>query len=507
MSTEPVEILRRHLGYPSFRPGQEDLVRAVLQGRDALGILPTGGGKSVCYQVPALALGGLTLVVSPLISLMEDQVARAGRAGLRAAHLSAGLASSVKRSRLAAAGSGRLDMLFVAPERLEMSSFLAALRPADVRLLAVDEAHCISEWGHDFRPSYRKIGRLRGRLRCPVMALTATATPRVREDVSTSLGLRNPHVEVRSFDRPNLSWWVRQGGSLAERVRDIHRLLRRVGGTTIVYAPTRRAVEDVRDGLAGLGIRVEAYHAGLEAAERTLVQERFMGGACRAVVATNAFGMGIDKPDVRLVVHLQLPGTLEAYYQEAGRAGRDGEPAMCVALSGPGDGRLAAGFVDRAQPRAGTLRRLLAALRAGSAGDGVVSTTSTQLARALGRGSTVQDAAAALAALERCGGVRLVSGRPEEGEGTDAPPSGFLPVQVGVRTRVDLSVARHLRRAAVAKLRAVRRYAGTRGCRRRALLGYFGEQAPRRCDGCDRCCGQPERKFPTAQSLKPWIGT
>jgi ATP-dependent DNA helicase RecQ len=507
VSREPVEILRRHFGYPSFRPGQEALVRTVLEGRDALGVLPTGGGKSVCYQVPALALGGLTLVVTPLISLMEDQVARAGRAGLRAAHLSAGLPASLKRSRLAAAGCGQLDVLFVAPERLEMSSFLAALGSADVRLLAVDEAHCISEWGHDFRPSYRKIGRLRGRLGCPVMALTATATPRVRQDVSSSLRLRDPHVEVRSFDRPNLSWWVRQGGSPAARVREVHRLLRAVRGTTIVYAPTRRAVEAVRDALAGRGVRVEAYHAGLEAAERTLVQERFMEGACRAVVATNAFGMGIDKPDVRLVVHLQLPGTLEAYYQEAGRAGRDGHPALCVALSDPRDGRLAAGFVDRAHPRARTLRRLFLALRQRSAGDGVASATSTELARALGRASTPQDVAGALAALERCGAVRLLSGRPEEDEGTDPPSSGFLPFQVGVRTRVDLSVARHLRRAAVAKLRAVRGYAGTRGCRRRALLGYFGERAPRRCDGCDRCRGQPGREFLTAQSLMPWNGT
>ncbi|MBM4185066.1 MAG: DEAD/DEAH box helicase [Gemmatimonadetes bacterium] len=239
MAPDPVALLQQHLGHPAFRPGQEDLVRAVLAGRDALGILPTGGGKSVCYQVPALALGGLTLVVTPLVSLMEDQVGRAQRAGLRAAHMSANQPADTRRTTLVAAVERRLDVLFVAPERLELEAFRDAIGRADVRLLAVDEAHCISEWGHDFRPSYRRIGVLRSALSCPTLALTATATPAVRDDVLGSLGLDRPLVVVRSFDRPNLSWFVLPGRSAEERISATYALLRSTPGCAIVYAPTR----------------------------------------------------------------------------------------------------------------------------------------------------------------------------------------------------------------------------------------------------------------------------
>ena len=205
---DPVLLLRRHLGYPAFRPGQEDLVRAVLAGRDALGILPTGGGKSVCYQVPALALPGVTLVLTPLVSLMEDQVGRAREAGLAAAHLSAAQGRDARRTVENRLRRGDLDVLFVAPERLEQPRFLELIRGVDIRLLAVDEAHCIAEWGDDFRPAYRRIGEVRSLLRCPVLALTATATPRVREEILSSLALRRPKVVVKSFDRPNLAWSV-----------------------------------------------------------------------------------------------------------------------------------------------------------------------------------------------------------------------------------------------------------------------------------------------------------
>ncbi|HSG49915.1 MAG TPA: RecQ family ATP-dependent DNA helicase, partial [Longimicrobiales bacterium] len=372
---DPRALLARHLGYADFRPGQEDLVRAVLAGRDALGVLPTGGGKSVCYQVPALALGGLTLVVTPLVSLMEDQVRRATDAGLRAAFLSAGQPTALKRETVERARSGALDVLFVAPERLGLPGFVASLGPERIALLAVDEAHCISEWGHDFRPAYREIGRCRSLIGAPVLALTATATPHVREDVAASLALRDPLLVVRSFDRPNLSWAVVDDVPGTPRVVRVGRLLRRIRGTAIVYAPTRNAVEDTRDALAGLGVVTESYHAGLSATERTRVQGAFMAGACRVVVATNAFGMGIDKADVRLVAHIQLPGTLEAYYQEAGRAGRDGAPSWCVAFRGRGDGALARSFVEGGHPPVRVLRRLHRALwkRADAWGEVVVS--------------------------------------------------------------------------------------------------------------------------------------
>jgi ATP-dependent DNA helicase RecQ len=488
VSPDPVLLLRRHLGYDAFRPGQEDLVRAVLAGRDALGILPTGGGKSVCYQVPALALGGLTLVVTPLVSLMEDQVGRARGAGLRAAHLSAAQSIGERKARLVEATTGRLDILFVAPERLELAAFREALAGADVRLLAVDEAHCISEWGHDFRPAYRRIGVLRAALACPTLALTATATPAVRDDVLGSLALTRPLVVVRSFDRPNLSWSVRRGRAFAERVVGTYALLRRLPGSAIVYAPTRRAVERVRDGLANRGLATEASHAGLPGPERSRVQAAFMEGACRVVVATNAFGMGIDKSDVRTVVHVQLPGTLEAYYQEAGRAGRDGGPARCIAFHERRDRRLSRLFVDRTHPPSRALRSLHRRLRRHADREGIVPLDHPELswAERLVEEWVSDTGAGMLAALERVGAVARLSN-------WVAPASGVSSRgrALGVRRRIDPEPAIRLRRAALAKVDAVQAYARARGCRRRALLRYFGEEAPPRCGSCDRCGVEP----------------
>ena len=502
---DPLVLLRRHFGYPGFRPGQEELVRAVLAGRDALGVLPTGGGKSVCYQVPALALGGLCLVVTPLVSLMEDQVRRAREAGLRADFLSAGQDAATRRTVLQAARARGAGALFVAPERLGIPAFREALAGADVRLLAVDEAHCISEWGHDFRPAYRRIGALRDAFAAPLLALTATATPRVRDDVTASLRLRDPLRVVKSFDRPNLAWAVRPGGPVSERARSVHRLLRRVRGPAVVYAPTRKAVDHVRDALAAFGTVAEAYHAGLPASERTRVQGAFMDGACRVVVATNAFGMGIDKADVRMVAHIQLPSTLEAYYQEAGRAGRDGAPAWCVAFHGRRDGALGRTFLDRAHPPERRLARLHGVLRRLADARGVARLTLGEASAALGRGALPEDAWAGMMALERCGAVRWLDGGPGPADGTGEPSDGSLLFRVGVRNRVDLAPAARLRRVSHTKLQAVRGYARTRGCRRRAVLAYFGEEAPPRCGGCDRCLRGSASQPLLEDSPVPWI--
>jgi ATP-dependent DNA helicase RecQ len=475
------------------------LVRAVLEGKDALGVLPTGGGKSVCYQIPALALGGLTLVVTPLVSLMEDQVARARAAGLRAAYLSAQQPVGRKREILAGARSGTLDIVFVAPERLELEAFRAVVAASDVRLLAIDEAHCISEWGHDFRPSYRRIGGVRDVLRCPTLALTATATPSVREDIVATLHLVDAFSVVRSFDRPNLSWSVLPGGSGRQRASATYRILRRQPGCAVVYAPTRRAVDRIRDALAGRGLVAEAYHAGLAAEERSRVQTSFMEGRCRVVVATNAFGMGIDKADVRTVIHIHLPGTLESYYQEAGRAGRDGDPASCIAFYAQGDRRLSTAFVDRTHPPPRRLRRVHRTLRRLADRDGVVARdalTHPRLAT-LFREWAAGAGTGALAALERVGTLRpIVSGGAGSGErgpdsvesgGTGTPTGGSQTTAFGVRRRLDLASAGRLRGRALEKVDAVQRYARDRECRRKALLGYFGEAAPSRCGKCDLC--------------------
>jgi ATP-dependent DNA helicase RecQ len=326
--------LRTHFGYHTFRAGQERAVTSVLAGRDTLVVLPTGGGKSLCYQVPALVLPKLTVVVSPLISLMKDQVDALVARGLPAAFVNSTLTSSQVGDRLTRAQRGEIKLLYVAPERFDAGRTAERLRDIGVSLLAIDEAHCISEWGHDFRPSYLRIGTVRDRLGAPpTVALTATATPEVRRDIVKQIGLRNASVIVTGFDRKNLHFHV-----VPTRTEDdkddalVDALRRRDDGAIVVYASTRKAVERVANVVARARIPAAAYHAGLDDAHRQEVQDDFMSERVRVIVATNAFGMGIDKPNVRLVVHHAMPGTLEAYYQEAGRAGRDGGHSDCVLL-------------------------------------------------------------------------------------------------------------------------------------------------------------------------------
>ena len=343
-------VLQHHFGFPSFRPGQRELVEAAVEGRDALGILPTGGGKSLCYQVPALLLPGLTVVVSPLISLMADQLRRAQEIGMAAAALHSGLSRAQRRKVEDTAVAGELRVLLLAPERLDSPGFRPLLKRLRVSLLVVDEAHCISCWGHDFRPSYRKLGEVRRRLDVPVLALTATATPRVRREIEAILGMREPYRQIGSFDRSNLLWAVRSATGERERNDRLYHLVSSFQGARLIYAATRRRVERIRSAMARRGQPAHAYHAGLPGDERDRVQEYFLTDRRPLVVATNAFGMGIDRSDVRLVAHDQLSGSLEDYYQEAGRGGRDGEPALCVALHGPVDGRIHRSFLDRTHP-------------------------------------------------------------------------------------------------------------------------------------------------------------
>ena len=485
MSATPADarrILQAHFGFSSFRDGQERLVGAALAGRDALGVLPTGGGKSLCYQVPALALPGLTLVLSPLISLMEDQTQRALSASIPAAFITSALSAHERRTVLRRVLAGGIKLLFVAPERLETPGFMDTLGTAGVSLIAVDEAHCISEWGHDFRPSYRRLGVLRRKLTAPVMALTATATPRVRQDILDVLSLNRPIRIVGSFDRPNLGWYVARADGHSAKLSAIRRLARSESGAAVIYAGTRRVVETIRSDLARLGMSTAAYHAGLEPEARSRVQEGFLTGRTRKIVATNAFGMGVDKSDVRLVLHYQMPATLESYYQEAGRAGRDGDAARCVALWGEDDQRLHRAFLDRSRPPIRLLKRAVRTIRrtvgAGKRGLAEVG----QLLSATG--CTEEDLWTLLASLERLDVVR-VYGRPKEaGAGPD--PTGPI-LDLGVRASgPDWSRAQRLREAGAEALRAVREYATTPECRRRALLGYFGDDAPT-CGGCDVC--------------------
>jgi ATP-dependent DNA helicase RecQ len=435
--------LLQHFDFPDFRPMQRRVIQSVLAGRDTLAVLPTGGGKSVCFQVPALLLDGLTVVVSPLLSLMQDQVEAARRRGLAAAALNSTQEARERGEVLQAIRDRSLKLLYASPERLEKLAGSLVGMGTHIDLLAVDEAHCISEWGHDFRPSYRGLLAARIRLgRPPVVALTGSATPEVRRDIATSLRLGRAgrwDLHLDSFDRPNLWFGVERVTSDKARFQSLLALLAPRRGTAIVYAPTRRITEGLALSLHHAGFRSAAYHAGLDRERRHEVLHQFLSGRLDVVTATSAFGMGIDKPDVRVVVHWMVPPTPESYYQEAGRAGRDGEAARCVLLFAQGDPELHRRQLDVTFPAERVVRQAWV--------DSAV----------LGRlPSNVR------ASVER---LRKELG-PEQG----AP---------------DWKRVRERRKRAEARISAMERYATTSRCRRGELLRYFGETLTE-CRGCDR---------------------
>lgn len=321
--TPALDSLKRHWGYDAFRPGQDEVVKAVLEGKEVLVLFPTGGGKSLCFQVPATVLPGLTLVISPLVALMQDQVDALIRMGVPATFINSTLSQREVEQRLINARNGMYKLLYCAPERLETPLFIRNAPLLNISLVAIDEAHCISEWGHEFRPPYR---RIRPNLQPLLpdarwMALTATATPLVKDDILKVLGFTDPVVVAKGFGRPNLKWWVDETEQKLERLK---RLVKNATGSGLVYAGTRRGCTELAAEIRSLDIACEPYHAGLTSDERKRIQRNWVSGQLPVVVATNAFGMGIDKPDCRWVIHYEMPGSLEAYYQEAGRAGRDG---------------------------------------------------------------------------------------------------------------------------------------------------------------------------------------
>ncbi len=355
---DPRQWLGR-FGLQAFRPGQQDVIEAVLAGHDVLCVMPTGGGKSLCYQLPAVAREGLTIVVSPLIALMQDQVAGLERRGMRAALINSSLTMAEQNDRLDAMARGEYDLVYVAPERLRNGRFLEAVQQTRVSLLAIDEAHCVSEWGHDFRPDYARLGRFRQRYLQGVqtIALTATATPTVRQDVIEILQLKSPREFITGFARPNLKFSVTTCSGDADKDQQLFEFLGKQTGNGIVYAATRKRCEELAEKLSHqTHKRFGVYHAGLPVDQRRVVQEQFMAGELAAIVATNAFGMGVDKADLRYVVHYNIPGSLEAYYQEAGRAGRDGLPSECLLLFSYSDRYIQEFFIENAYPSAEAVR-------------------------------------------------------------------------------------------------------------------------------------------------------
>jgi ATP-dependent DNA helicase RecQ len=343
--------LKQRFGFDSFRPGQQEIVRDILRDRDVLAIMPTGGGKSLCFQLPALLRRGVCIVISPLIALMQDQVRLLQDNGIEAAFINSSLERAEVSRRLARLERGELKLLYVAPERLLQSEFEGDVLPRlqatqGISSLVVDEAHCVSDWGHDFRPEYRQLHRLRAQFPAvPIAAFTATATERVRQDIVQQLALRDPSVHVASFNRPNLYYAVRS--KTRDTYREVLEHARRDGGAGIVYCLSRKRVDEVAQQLQADGIQALPYHAGLESDTRRDNQEAFIRDDAQVIVATIAFGMGINKPDVRWVIHYDLPKSLEGYYQESGRAGRDGEPARCILYFGAGDIRTAEFIIEQ----------------------------------------------------------------------------------------------------------------------------------------------------------------
>ena len=446
--------LRATFGYDAFRPGQAEAIEAILNSQDVVAVMPTGGGKSLCYQIPALLLPHVTLVVSPLIALMRDQVDALLRRGVKAAAIHSGMDAGVINNVIAEVARGTVKLLYVAPERLESATFRRLLRSVPLSMLAVDEAHCISEWGHDFRPSYQAIATLfDDRPRVPVMAVTATATPDVRRDISTALKLQKPVEIVRGFDRPNLSFHVVDTPHKTEYITRLAK--QHPDDTMIVYCGSRRRVNTFAEALQRRGVRAEAYHAGLNDAIRGDVQDRFVAGRIKVLVATNAFGMGVDKADVRHVIHTDYTLTLEAYYQEAGRAGRDGAPATCTLLVQSEDRRLMDFFLESTYPSVETIRAVYAYIydRSGvGIGRGAGSTLMAD-ADSIGAALTLPaiTISGVLTLLERAGAIMRTS------------PNGTARVKLRTSTARLNEVATRARPERAAILDALVRRIGGRG--------------------------------------------
>ncbi|MEN3026149.1 MAG: RecQ family ATP-dependent DNA helicase [Chlorobiota bacterium] len=403
-------VLQTVFGFSDFRPGQLEIIRSVLAGHDTLVVMPTGAGKSLCYQLPALVLPGMALVISPLIALMEDQVQALQRRNISATCLHSGLQEGYVWHRLEGAASGAYRLLYVAPERLQQKSFISRLRQCRLSFVAVDEAHCISEWGHDFRPAYLEIApALRQLGSPPVLALTATATPEVLRDIEELLQLRSPRRFIGGFDRPNLVWWVEESKDKRERL--VQFCADRRDRPVLVYAASRRRVEQLCRHLQAQGLRAAAYHAGLDPDARQRIQREFLARNLPLLVATSAFGLGIDKPDIRAVIHYDPPLTLEAYYQEAGRAGRDGEPAECFLLYDPRDCAVQHQLLAAAHPEWETVVQVYRALISLAAGGTVVAMTPVEVANVLRLPESTVEAVVRL--LERSG---VLSSAVPEGE-------------------------------------------------------------------------------------------
>jgi len=501
---DAVASLQQHFGFEDFREGQREVIGSILEGKDAVVVMPTGSGKSLCYQLPALILDGATLVVSPLIALMKDQVDALHARGLPATFINSSISESEQRARIEGLRRGEHKLVYVAPERFRSSRFNSALQQIPISLFAVDEAHCISTWGHDFRPDYlrlRSVIRSLGNVQ--TLALTATATPYVRSDIIQQLGLKQPQTFVSGFDRPNLSIEIIHTEREREKIALIQKLARDIPGSGIIYAATRKAVEQVGGKLKAVNLGVSEYHAGMSDGMRIKAQDDFMSGRTQMIVATNAFGMGIDKPDIRFVVHYQMPGSIEAYYQEIGRAGRDGLPSTCVLLFNYADKNTHDFFIEGSYPDIGVIKQVYDAL----AGTELrrIELSTAEIARRTGERNEMA-VQSALYVLERAGHIQRTA--PALNRGGRGAQQGrtilMLDNEPAAKLRIDpIDVSRRgeLERR---KLRAMIDFCYTDRCYRAHILNYFGDRkSERQCGTCGNCKPKTFVSHPSAPPVDP----
>ena len=499
----PREALRTHFGFDGFRPGQAEAVQAALAGRDTLVVMPTGSGKSLCYQLPALMREDLTIVVSPLVSLMQDQVDQLRRiAPERVGLVNAQQTAGENREVMDRAAAGELRLLYIAPERFASPAFVEQIAQVRVGLFVVDEAHCVSQWGHDFRPDYFRLADAARYLRAQaIVALTATATPRVARDIVARLRLQDAVAVTTGFDRPNLSFAVVPCRTKADKQRRIASALGEPGALpAIVYAGTRNGCEELAMRLGhALDEEVLVYHAGLDRERRAAVQRAFMGGEARVVVATNAFGMGVDKADVRTVCHDTVPQSVEAYYQEAGRAGRDGAPARCLLFAESRDKGLHVFFIQRSEVEDAAFAAVARRLHRQATEQGRYDVELRELAALTGRGGDADQARAIVGHLARAGMLRPAPSAPDRAVGRI----------VGAWDRAALlacrSSAGDATRVRWQQYRAIWAFVEQRACRRKQLLRHFGDPAAPFTDDGVPCCDVCEPSLVPAAPAAPAV--